>query len=901
MEQEGFEARKRSLLEYIRQLKEISGSPVEEEDLYAAGFSERELGSVGWFDAPEPIKVHNTQKLEDYTPSRRDNLRSNVNSYLQDAGASKNLAAQISKGVAGERNPTDGGFGMGLADFTPLGMMFGVEEGVDTAKQGYNSGEVGKTALGVGEAALNVASALPVTKVLSKGVQKLADTFVDAHDPSVVRTFFGPTSKNADLNKLSVAKDLTEKGTSAEQIWKDTGWWNGPNGWRFEVDDSGMAIPEDAHSGTTHGFTSSLIEHPGFFNSLRPEASTTDFDGQVGRAFNVENGITTLGERDAWGGTRGSFSEGASKFDSPKIVARGDNPEDQKETLVHELQHAVQYVFGDRAKGANPGWINEMFSQTYRATPVEIRPAIRLSTELGFKKARRADLVARMETYSQKFSKKGLGKHLPYTDDEFLSLAERAEINSTIESLDEQIPELESVVASYLDDYPDLGSYLKELETLGEGIGKQTFSQAGKSFALTESNIFDNKSQSLKSWAAHSLYELEGGELEARVAGNRSKLTGPQRAVRVPSKDYDVSDLENVYSVEDLSSWLNDVERVSNRSSQASKNGYAEGGVVEEVDPISGNTIPPGAEPKEVRDDIDAKLSDGEYVIPADVVRFLGLDKIEKLVSQAKDRLSEMASEGRIGGKPVEEEDDLPFSDEELMLGDEPVAMAVGGLVVDPAKQVRDRTKATTGTPTEPPTSTLPLWMLDTPSGNPLGSPSGDTVLDRRNEPTRTGIGASVDTWSAKDFTSAVKQRSDPALALVEQGVQALMPFGGLVMKASHSYLDKNVPKAIDAMLTSGVDKDGTPLTEQQVAELTQAKEDFVATKGHKPGLKGFIKDVVAPAFKTKDQKKTAVEETKKTDVTKQEGVTSSRGGVGAGSSQNNSSQSTRDRTESRR
>lgn len=103
-----------------------------------------------------------------------------------------------------------------------------------------------------------------------------------------------------------------------------------------------------------------------------------------------------------------------------------------------------------------------------------------------------------------------------------------------------------------------------------------------------------------------------------------------------------------------------------------------------EVDPVSGNEIPPGSLPEEVRDDVDAKLSEGEYVIPADVVRFFGVDYFEKLRKKAKEGLAQMDADGRIGGDPVEEEDedDLPFSDEELAtLEDEPVEMAEGGVV----------------------------------------------------------------------------------------------------------------------------------------------------------------------------------------------------------------------------
>ena len=107
-----------------------------------------------------------------------------------------------------------------------------------------------------------------------------------------------------------------------------------------------------------------------------------------------------------------------------------------------------------------------------------------------------------------------------------------------------------------------------------------------------------------------------------------------------------------------------------------------------EVDPVSGNEVPPGSLPEEVRDDIPAMLSEGEYVVPADVLRFYGVKFFEDLRTQAKIGLAEMEANGRIGGEPIEaEEDDLPFDDEELMVeedgmpSEEEMSAAFGGLV----------------------------------------------------------------------------------------------------------------------------------------------------------------------------------------------------------------------------
>jgi len=117
-------------------------------------------------------------------------------------------------------------------------------------------------------------------------------------------------------------------------------------------------------------------------------------------------------------------------------------------------------------------------------------------------------------------------------------------------------------------------------------------------------------------------------------------------------------------------------------------NGYALGGAVEKqtrmafadgglpVDPVSGNEVPPGSLPEEVRDDIKVGVSEGEYIVPADVLRYYGMKFFEDLRAEAKVALGGMEQEGRMGGEPMmeapmEEQDDLPFSTEELQATDD--------------------------------------------------------------------------------------------------------------------------------------------------------------------------------------------------------------------------------------
>ena len=104
----------------------------------------------------------------------------------------------------------------------------------------------------------------------------------------------------------------------------------------------------------------------------------------------------------------------------------------------------------------------------------------------------------------------------------------------------------------------------------------------------------------------------------------------------------------------------------------------------EEVDPVSGNEVPPGSLPEEVRDDIPARLSEGEYVVPAEVLRFYGVKFFEELRETAKMGLQDMEMKGRIGGEPVPAGgpiNDEELSPQEMQAIQEMMGMAEGGTV----------------------------------------------------------------------------------------------------------------------------------------------------------------------------------------------------------------------------
>ena len=120
---------------------------------------------------------------------------------------------------------------------------------------------------------------------------------------------------------------------------------------------------------------------------------------------------------------------------------------------------------------------------------------------------------------------------------------------------------------------------------------------------------------------------------------------------------------------------------------------FDDGGLKEEggtIDPISGNDVPPGSTQEEVRDDIPAQLSEGEFVFPADVVRFIGLEKLMMMRQEAKMGLKKMEDMGQMGNsEEATMPDDMPFSledldmeDDEPMQEDDSMEMAEGGFVM---------------------------------------------------------------------------------------------------------------------------------------------------------------------------------------------------------------------------
>ena len=304
-----------------------------------------------------------------------------------------------------------------------------------------------------------------------------------------------------------------------------------------------------------------------------------------------------------------------------------------------------------------------------------------------------------------------------------------------------------------------------------------------------------------------------------------------------------------------------------------SSRGYAEGGVAETVDPVSGNDVPPGSLPAEVRDDVPAQLSEGEYVVPADVVRYFGVKVFEDMRMKAKKGMTQMDSEGRIGGDPMQEEA-LPFSDEELMTVDTPeddtmAMMNEGGVVYaangvdippgvivdnpggsgygldpnDPTQVVSGIQGGLTGTGYEYKTYynaaglTVVIPFFDgvaqamIPEGYGLQAPKEEVKIkssnDNDSDPTPTPKPIEWGTASVDQFTKTHESMTGKAGKAMIAGVSVLNPIFGLGMAGMMKVQRNAMLKGATSQLENNKD-----LTPEERAKLTTIVEEIESGSG---------------------------------------------------------------------
>ena len=275
------------------------------------------------------------------------------------------------------------------------------------------------------------------------------------------------------------------------------------------------------------------------------------------------------------------------------------------------------------------------------------------------------------------------------------------------------------------------------------------------------------------------------------------------------------------------------------------------------MDPISGNAVPTGALPKEVRDDQPIMASEGEYIIPANVVRYLGLEKIEAMINKAKEGLKEKAAQGRIGGQPME--DDAEEAPERegppVGLSAPPVAppgaaprgMAEGGVVANTTtlpKMVKftgpDGQSVFIPFVNGNPIITIPQGYTPAPEQTPKPTTPAPTTpapaTQGSNEQRRTGdeedwygkLGVTpIEEWDVDKFIQLGTQleNPNPIQSGLSRVANNIVPGGRILSRITANYRDRTVPTLLDNMIESGVDRTGAALTEDQLKGLVNTRE----------------------------------------------------------------------------
>ena len=271
-----------------------------------------------------------------------------------------------------------------------------------------------------------------------------------------------------------------------------------------------------------------------------------------------------------------------------------------------------------------------------------------------------------------------------------------------------------------------------------------------------------------------------------------------------------------------------------------------EGGLKDEggtKDPVSGNDVPIGSLQEEVRDDIPAMLSEGEFVFPADVVRYYGLDTLMKMRQKAKQGLKVMEAMGQMGNsEEATIPDDIPFDMDDLELAEGGVVEAQQGIYVPPNLQGVD----TTGVGQAPvlgPTSPLPNVGGYTPP--PIADPTPKSFADLMG-------GAAYD-----ELRTYVNDQGQQ-MQIPFKGGEPLTPIpeGFRPREESDDAMGVpavNVQTATDTMQSS-TDRPAVPQTteQQRVADDLLLGTDEQVSKGETPALTG-VQPKSAEAFETND------------------------------------------------
>ncbi|TXH51590.1 MAG: hypothetical protein E6Q97_18110, partial [Desulfurellales bacterium] len=165
--------------------------------------------------------------------------------------------------------------------------------------------------------------------------EKFRERYREQVDPYA--HFGGVQAIGAPLHTLQNARVMEANGVSEEKIWRETGWARGLDGmWRWEIDDSRAGWKTkvlDKFSSKTH--LGEVIYYSGDIDAF------LNFD-ELFAAYPVLGSLRLTLHIGPYNATK--FERANGFLDPDMLYVRADTRERALEIVLHELQHAIQWI-----------------------------------------------------------------------------------------------------------------------------------------------------------------------------------------------------------------------------------------------------------------------------------------------------------------------------------------------------------------------------------------------------------------------------------------------------------------------------------------------------------------------------------------------------------------------------
>ena len=372
---------------------------------------------------------------------------------------------------------------------------------------------------------------------------------------------------------------------------------------------------------------------------------------------------------------------------NPKLKEELADPNNEsfRDTFFHELQHAAQFqdfkITGLRLLGGNPTYFGEIIAKYPNSNRYE--PLINRNKKLVQLKD---EIVAIFEKQrgTGALDQRSTGARLPG------EVPNPSEVFGDVEVAKQIARKMRELDAELFKTYMSTAS---EIEARVVGSRAQKLGESPTSRVV--SDLSDQRNIETKEEYAKGKGETPFNKKKAEINLKLGSMTD-EEILRYANGGINFArytvgidkELFGFNSQGPLKGNYAEGGKVGNMNMQKQMSLFEYGGIADDgmtKDPVSGNNIPPGSLAKEVRDDIPAMLSEGEYVVPADVLRYYGVNFFENLRGQAKQGLQNMEQNGRIGGTPMTQQD-VARNMQQPTMAPAPVQAAQGTMMQSPIR-----------------------------------------------------------------------------------------------------------------------------------------------------------------------------------------------------------------------